>query len=110
MSITLYGFGQSRSFRCLWALHEAQLGHQYVELDFGSDQPGGSRHPDYLALNFQGKVPSLVHDDFVLTESAAIVNYIGDLAESSFIPTEPQLRAKYDELCFFILSESGKVK
>lgn len=105
MAITLYGFSQSRSFRCLWALHEAKLEHQYVELNFGSDQPGGSRSPEYLSINVQGKAPSMVHDDFVITESAAILNYIGHLAKGAFIPADPKLRAKYDELSFFILSE-----
>ena len=105
MAITLYGFGQSRSFRCLWALHEAELEHQYVELVFGSAEPGGSQHPDYLSINAQGKVPSLMHDNFSITESAAIVNYIDHLAKESFIPTDSKLRAKYDELNFFILSE-----
>lgn len=105
MSLTLYGFGPSRSFRALWALHEAGLAHEYVELDFSGDGPGAAKGPEYLKLNIQGKVPTLVHDDFVLTESAAILNYIDTLAEQSFVPTDAQLRARYDELAFFILSE-----
>ena len=76
MSLTLYGFGPSRSLRCLWALEESGLDFDYVELKFQSGESGGSQHPDYVVLNAQGKVPTLQHDDFVLTESAAIVNYI----------------------------------
>ena len=32
--------------------------------------------PEYLALNPSGKIPTLVEDDFVLTESIAINAYL----------------------------------
>jgi len=105
MAITLYGVGTSRSFRCLWALHEAQLEHEFVSLDLGGSGKDGAKSDTYLKLNPQGKVPSLKHDDFVLTESAAILNYIDALSDLSFIPREIKARAKYDELAFFVLSE-----
>lgn len=105
MTIKLYGFGKSRSFRCLWALHEAGIEHEFIKIDFGSTGANGSQSPDYLKINPQGKVPSLQHNDFNLTESAAIVNYIDALSDHSFIPAEPQARARYDELAYFILAE-----
>ena len=105
MAITLYGLGPSRSFRCLWALAEAGLEHEFVSLELSSTNQGGAKSPEYLKLNPQGKVPSLKHGEFVLTESAAILNYIDAIAGGKFIPTEPKMRAKYDELAFFVLSE-----
>jgi len=33
VAITLYGLGPSRSFRCLWALEEAQLDYNFVSLE-----------------------------------------------------------------------------
>lgn len=105
MSITLYGLGPSRSFRCLWALSEANLEHEFVSLELNGTGSDGAKSPEYLAINPQGKVPSLKHGDFVLTESAAILNYVDALAGEKFIPTGPQQRAKYDELAFFVLSE-----
>jgi glutathione S-transferase len=105
MSITLYGLGPSRSFRCLWALSEAKLDHEFVSLELSGTGSDGAKSPEYLKINPQGKVPSLKHNDFVLTESAAILNYIDTLADGSFIPKGHQLRAKYDELAFFVLSE-----
>ena len=105
MSITLYGLGPSRSFRCLWALAEAGLEHEFVSLELSSTDSNGAKSPEYLKLNPQGKVPSLKHGDFVLTESAAILNYIDALADGQFIPTAAKARAKYDELAFFVLSE-----
>lgn len=105
MSITLYGVGPSRSFRCLWALHEAGIEHKYAPLELSGNDKDGAKSPGYLNLNSQGKVPTLKHDDFVLTESAAILNYIDTLSDQCFIPSEPQTRARYDELAFFVLSE-----
>jgi len=37
---------------------------------------GETRSPDYLAKNPNGKVPTLVDDDFVLWESPAILKYL----------------------------------
>ncbi|MET4695994.1 glutathione S-transferase family protein [Endozoicomonas lisbonensis] len=105
--ISLYGSGQARSFRALWALEEAGLDFEYHHVKIGQPDEGGSRHPSYLALNSQGKIPTLVHDDLVLTESAAIVNYIAALApEKQLMPlVDNAMRAKYDEFCFFVLSD-----
>ncbi|AMO58070.1 hypothetical protein GZ77_20315 [Endozoicomonas montiporae] len=105
--ISLYGSGQARSFRALWALEEAELDYQYHHVKIGQPDEGGTRHPSYLSLNAQGKVPTLVHGDLVLTESAAMVNYIASLApEKQLAPLDDNaMRAKYDEFCFFVLSD-----
>lgn len=105
MSITLYGLGPSRSFRCLWALSEAALEHDFISLELSGNGENGAKSADYLKINPQGKVPSLVHDDFTLTESAAILNYIDALSDGKFIPNDAKGRAKYDEIAFFVLSE-----
>jgi glutathione S-transferase len=103
----LYGMGKSRSFRALWALEEAGVKYDYVSVVFGSSEENGTASADYLALNTQGKVPTLVDDDLVITESGAILNYIGSKsADLSLLPSNDlKRRAKYDELCFFILTE-----
>jgi glutathione S-transferase len=105
MAITLYGLGQSRSFRCSWALAEAEIDYDFVSLNLSGTDSDGAKSPEYLQLNPQGKVPTLKHDDFILTESAAILNYISAIADKPLIPTDMKLRAKYDELAFFVLSE-----
>ena len=55
---------------------------------------GEGRTPAYLAINPQGKIPTLVDGDFVLWESNAIIQYLdeayGDCALSS---REPRRRA-----------------
>jgi len=110
MTIKLYGLGQTRSFRCLWALHEAALEHEFISVTFGSQDTGGTQSADYLSLNPQGKIPTLTDSgsgdkELVLTESAAILNYIDTLTDQRFIPTDARERAKYDELSYFVLAE-----
>ena len=106
--LKLYGFGPSRSFRALWALEETGLAFEHIEAALRKDATleNSAKHPNYLALNSQGKVPTLVDGDKVLTESVAIVNYIARLApESKLIPTSVSELARYDELSCFILAE-----
>lgn len=105
----LYGFGQSRSFRALWALEESGLEYEYIATTLRSDAADvdSAKNPSYLELNVQGKVPTLVDDELVLTESFAIVNYIARKApESGLLPKiDTKGYARHDELVFFILAE-----
>jgi glutathione S-transferase len=105
----LYGMQQSRSFRCLWALEEAGIEYEYipVKLRTEPEDPDSAKNPKYLALNVQGKVPTLVCDDLVLTESVAILNYIGRYApDSGLLPNASMaMYAKLDEMIAFVLAE-----
>lgn len=105
----LYGMQQSRSFRCLWALEEAGIEYEYVpvKLRTEAEDPDSAQHPDYLALNVQGKVPTLINGNLVLTESVAILYYIGRCApESGLLPNASMdVYAKLDEMTAFILAE-----
>ncbi len=106
--IDLYGSGQARSFRALWALEEADLSYNYHHIKFGSEQgPLGALSAEYISLNSQGKVPTLIDGDLVITQSAAILNYIAATnPDKKLTPQDNvKLRAKYDEVCFFVLSD-----
>ena len=105
--MTLYGLGPSRSFRCLWALEEAGIDYDFISLDLTSKEDNGAKSAEYLKLNPQGKVPTLTHGDFVLTESAAIINYINACSKESFIPQKAKERARYDEIAFFCIIRTG---
>ena len=105
----LYGMGQSRSFRALWALEESGLDYEYINTTLRTDssESDSAKHPSYLELNVQGKVPTLVDGNLVLTESYAIVNYIARNApDSDLLPkASTPAYAKLDELTYFILAE-----
>lgn len=55
------------------ALHEANAGHEVARLDFANSQ---QRSPEYLAINPKGRVPALLTDRGVLTETPALLVYV----------------------------------
>ncbi|MGB5451800.1 MAG: glutathione S-transferase family protein [Sedimenticolaceae bacterium] len=71
--LRLYGITQSRAFRALWLLHELGLPYEHVKLDY---RDGPLDDPDYLALNPNGRIPTLVDGELVLYESMAINLYL----------------------------------
>jgi len=106
--MNLYGNGQSRSFRALWALEEAKIPYNYHHVEFESEQnPYGALSREYKNLNCQGKVPTIVDGDLVITESAAILNYVSACSPSARLAPiyDTPLKVKFDEICFFVLSD-----
>jgi glutathione S-transferase len=74
-------------------LTAAVLGIELEEkkLDFAK---GEHKNPEYLALNANGAVPTLVDGDFVLTESRAIMQYLASKKpESGLLPRDEAGRA-----------------
>lgn len=55
------------------ALEEAGAEYGIERIDFGADE---QRSPDYLAVNPMGRVPSLMTDRGVLTETPAILAFV----------------------------------
>lgn len=55
------------------ALEEAGAEYDAVRLDFRTND---QRKPEYLAINPKGRVPALVTDDGVLTETPAILAFV----------------------------------
>ncbi|NNM71093.1 maleylacetoacetate isomerase [Enterovirga aerilata] len=90
----LYGyFRSSAAFRVRIALNLKGIA---VEHAFRHLRRGEQSAPEYLALNPQGLVPTLVLDDgTVLTQSLAIIEWLDETRpEPPLLPADPVRRAK----------------
>jgi glutathione S-transferase len=85
-------------------LEELGLDYEFIKIDL---LQGGGQTQQYLEIHADGKVPAIDDGGFVLTESAAIMTYLGDkYPETCLVPkANTKARAKYDEWCFFVLTE-----
>src|SRR6266436_4226363 len=72
--LTIWGRANSVNVqKVLWCLAELDLA--YKRIDAGM-QFGKNDQPDYLAMNPNGRVPTLVDGDFVLWESNSVMRYL----------------------------------
>ena len=92
---------------CALASHIALVhsGAQYVaeRVDFGSNQ---QRSPGYLGINPKGRVPALVTEHGVLTETPAILAYIAQRFPASRLAPldDPFAFARAQEFCSYLCS------
>ncbi|WP_420005861.1 glutathione S-transferase family protein [Arenibacterium sp. LLYu02] len=84
------------------ALEEAGLEHELVKLDFANREQTTKA---YHQINPKGRVPALVVDGGILTETGALLEYIADLApEKALRPSDPILLARMREVMFYLAS------
>jgi glutathione S-transferase len=98
--LVLYHAVPSRSSIVHWMLEE--LGHPY-ELRLLDLTKGENRTPEFLAVNPMGKVPALLHDGAVVTESAAICCHLADAFPEAGLafPVGDPRRGPYLKWLFF---------
>jgi glutathione S-transferase len=85
----------------------AELGLEYTHHPIGP-RTGETYKPEYLLLNPRHKVPLLQHGDFVLAESAAIIQYLSEAFPTPsglLVPRDPVGRARLNEWVSLILNE-----
>jgi len=102
MSFVLYNAPQSTcSQRVRFVLNAKKLPFEEVKLDLLA---GDQLKPDYLALNPNGVVPTLVHDGAVVIDSSVIIEYLDEVfaQEVNFTPKAPAERAAMRALMRFI--------
>ncbi|CAK9779566.1 glutathione S-transferase [Cutaneotrichosporon oleaginosum] len=76
----------------LWAAHE--LGLPFESKIVGM-QYGGTKTPEYLAMNPMSQIPTLQDGDLVLCESHAIVRYLfAEYADAAAFPTQASARSR----------------
>jgi glutathione S-transferase len=95
---TVYGMSDSGNcYKVKLALEQLALPYRWVEVD---SSRGETRTPKFLAMNANGKVPTLALDDGgFLPESNAILNYLAE--GSPLLPAERLPRARVLQWMFF---------
>ena len=102
--VIIYGSSGARSDRVVWALEEAECDYEFRKLNF---RTGEHRQEPFLSINPGGKVPALLDGDLTITESTAIVSYVGRKYSKFQLVPEGDLakQAAYDQWTSFLITE-----
>lgn len=78
--------------KVLWCCDELNI--PFKREDYGGDF-GKNKDADYLALNPNGRVPTIIDEDLVLWESNTIVRYLANKHDDGTLyPIDPEERAR----------------
>ena len=100
MEKTMYeviGSSASRTFRVLWMLEELDIPYTHL--------PAAPQSEDARAANPSGKVPVLRENGGYISDSLAIMAYLGDVSEDLTFPAGSFERARQDALTYRIADE-----
>jgi GSH-dependent disulfide-bond oxidoreductase len=95
--LDVYAFATPNSIKVPIALEELGLDYALYAVNI---RKGEQKLPDFVALNPNAKVPVLVDDGLVLTESAAILVYLAEKT-GKLLPATGGARARVFEQLFF---------
>jgi len=103
MKMKLYEFGPTRSIRARWTLQELGVEFESIPINLLA---GEHLQPKFLKINPAGKIPVLLDEDLVLTESVAIVLYLADkYSNKGLVPTDLKERAQVNRWLLFAATE-----
>ncbi|MCA6121654.1 glutathione S-transferase [Bradyrhizobium sp. WSM 1704] len=102
--LTIWGRANSVNVqKVLWCLAELDLAYQRIDAGM---QFGKNDQPEYLAMNPNGRIPTLVEGDYVLWESNSVMRYLcmAHGQNSPIYPQAPKARAAVDRWLDWTLS------
>ena len=102
--LTIWGRANSVNVqKVLWCLRELDLSYRRIDAGMAF---GRNNEPEYLAMNPNGRVPTLVDGDYVLWESNSVMRYLclAHGRNSPIYPQAPQHRAAVDRWLDWTLS------
>lgn len=113
MSLTIHGIVASRAIRPLWAAEELGLQYEHQLTDY---KGGGTRTPEFLAINPNGHIPVLVdhrpEGDVTVWESMACALYLarvhGKADGTGLTPATPREEAEALRWSFWTVTEVEK--
>ena len=102
--LKLFSYPNTRGARVTWMLEELGEEYEFSLVPFGKN---GFASGEFLKINPGGKVPALQDGELILTESAAILTYLGDkFPDKKLVPPAGSAdRGRHDQWCYFVLTE-----
>ena len=95
--LNLYTSPRSRGRIVRWMLEEVGVPYDVTVVSPGTS----NQDSQYLSINPTGKVPSLVHGETVVTETAAICMYLADVFPNATLAPNHDRRGAYYRWFFF---------
>jgi maleylacetoacetate isomerase/maleylpyruvate isomerase len=95
-------FRSSAAFRARIALNIKGIAYEPVCIDI---RPAAAAHrtPEFLAVNPQGLIPALVHEDTTIAQSLAIIEYLEEIhPDPPLLPRAPADRARVRALALAV--------
>jgi len=102
--LKIYGAAHSRAFRVIWLAEESGLPYEHVPVSFGVEN-AECKEPWYLALNPNGRVPTIDDEGFIMWESAAINLYLAEKYKSPLFPATFEGKGRLLQWTFFIAND-----
>lgn len=100
--LDLYSDATPNGLKISIALEEMGLDYRMHQIFLGGEQTS----PDFTTMNPNQKIPVLIDDGFVLTESGAILLYLAEKT-GLFLPEDPKKRAATIEALMFQMGSLG---
>ena len=102
MPLTLWYTPGTCALASLIVLEEVGADYRPVKIDFAK---GEQRAPEFLAVNPKGRVPALDTGHGILTETPAILPYLGQtFPQAGLLPPDPLGLARMNELLSYLSS------
>lgn len=90
------------------ALHEKGLPFELKAVNLASSE---NKEPAYAALSITRRVPTLVHNNFSLSESSAIAEYLNEVFPGvPLYPSEPRSRARARQVQAWLRSDLTPIR
>lgn len=102
--LKVYGQYRSRAFRVAWLCKESGIPYEHVNVSVNVEG-ATCKEPWYMALNPNGRVPTIDDDGFVMWESAAINLYLAEKYKSPLWPTDVRAKGRMLQWIFFVAND-----
>ncbi|MEX0287340.1 MAG: glutathione S-transferase family protein [Paracoccaceae bacterium] len=84
------------------ALEEAGVTYEAQKIDFANAE---QTKPAYHQINPKGRVPALITDQGILTETGALLDYVATIApDAGLVPADPYLAGRMREAMYYLAS------